>query len=53
MPTNALEVNETILGTPGVHCVFMQWSDGFTNGTRTVTVSQATNFTATFEIRYA
>jgi len=47
-----LQVNATIQTAPGVRYVFVQWSDGYNETSRTVTVSQAINYTATFKTQY-
>jgi len=47
-----LQVNATLQIAPGVRYVFMQWSDGYNDTSRTVTVSQAVNYTATFKTQY-
>jgi hypothetical protein len=47
-----LQVNATIQGGPGVRHVFVQWSDGSKETSRTVTVSQPITYTVTSKTQY-
>lgn len=50
--THTLEVNPTIEGATGVRYVFVQWSDGSKDATRTLTATDAASLTATFKTQY-
>lgn len=50
--THTLQVNATIEAGKGVRYVFVQWSDGSKDTSRTVTASEAANYTATFKTQY-
>jgi hypothetical protein len=50
--THTLTVNGTVQGATGVRYVFVQWDDGTTQTTRTITAQQPGNYTATFRTQY-
>lgn len=50
--THALQVDSTIQGGADVQYVFVQWSDGSTDTSRSLTVTQDTTLTATYKTRY-
>ena len=50
--THTLQVDPTIQGAAGVRYVFVQWSDGSKDTSRTLTVTQESSLTATFKIQY-
>ena len=50
--THTLAVNATVEGAPGVRYVFVEWADGSTQTTRSVTASQSANYTAIFKTQY-
>jgi hypothetical protein len=50
--THTFRVNATIEGGNGVKYVFVQWSDGSKDTSRTITASRAANYTATFKTQY-
>jgi hypothetical protein len=50
--THTLQVDPTIQGATGVRYVFVQWSDGSKDTSRTLTVTQESSLTATFKIQY-
>lgn len=50
--THTLQVNATIEAGKGMRYVFVQWSDGSKDTSRTVTASEAANYTATFKTQY-
>jgi uncharacterized repeat protein (TIGR02543 family) len=49
--THTLAVGSTIQGT-GVQYVFVKWSDGSTDASRSLTVTQDTKLTATYKAQY-
>ncbi len=49
--THTLAINSTIQGN-GVRYVFVQWSDGSTDASRSLTVTQDTTLTATYKTQY-
>lgn len=50
--THTLKVNATIEAGNGMRYVFVQWSDGSKDTSRTVTASEAASYTATFKTQY-
>jgi len=50
--THSLKVDETVEGDDGVRYVFVQWSDGSKDASRTLTSGEQTSLTATFKTQY-
>ncbi len=50
--THTLQVQETIEGDSGVRYVFVEWSDGSRDTSRTITVTEPTSYTAKFKTQY-
>jgi len=50
--THTLEVNPTVEGATGVQYVFVQWSDGSKDASRTLTATEEASLTATFKTQY-
>jgi hypothetical protein len=50
--THSFQVNQTIQGRTGVRYVFVQWSDGSKDTTRTVTPSQSIALSPVFKTQY-
>jgi len=50
--THTLEVNATVDGAKGVRYVFVQWSDGSKDASRTIAATESGNLTATFKTQY-
>jgi hypothetical protein len=50
--THTLRVDATTAGGPGVRYVFIQWSDGSTDASRSITATESTSLTATFKTQY-
>lgn len=50
--THTLQVDPTIHGATGVRYVFVQWSDGSKDTSRTLTATQESSLTDTFKIQY-
>jgi hypothetical protein len=49
---HTLEVSPTVEGATGVRYVFVQWSDGSKDTSRTLTATEEVSLTATFKIQY-
>lgn len=49
---HTLAVEQMIEGDPGVRYVFVEWSDGSKDISRTITASQAVDYTARFKTQY-
>ena len=49
---HTLEVSPTVEGATGVRYVFVQWSDGSKDASRTLTATEEVSLTATFKIQY-
>lgn len=50
--SHVFQVNPTIQGSSGVRYVFVQWSDGSTDTSRTLTATQDTALTAEYKTQY-
>lgn len=50
--THTLGVDAMIEGDSGVRYVFVQWSDGSKDASRTIIATESTNLTATFKTQY-
>jgi hypothetical protein len=50
--THTLEVEPTVKGATGVQYVFVQWSDGSKDASRTLTATEEASLTVTFKTQY-
>jgi hypothetical protein len=50
--THKLQVDTMVEGDSGIRYIFVQWSDGSKDASRSITATESTNLTATFKTQY-